>query len=191
MIKSRLYRKVLFTKLNTNWKIRGIAAPGADTTPHDSTIFELLVSSGEMSALVAINKSKFSSLTQNSPQSCEHHSTEEIRIDREVPVQKQKARTDGAVKEEGNMALLDLSTEQALHRADTEKTGEALYDLGILFSTGQGVDMDYVEAHKWFNLAALRGVIEARDWRAEIAREMSMDQIAEAQRQAREWLAGH
>lgn len=89
------------------------------------------------------------------------------------------------------MALLDLSTEQALHRADTEQTGEALYDLGILFSTGQGVDMDYVEAHKWFNLAALRGVIEARDWRAEIAREMSMDQIAEAQRQAREWLAVH
>lgn len=89
------------------------------------------------------------------------------------------------------MALLDLSTEQALERADTEQTGEALYDLGILFSTGQGVEMDYVEAHKWFNLAALRGVIEARDWRAEIAREMSMDQIAEAQRQAREWLAGH
>lgn len=89
------------------------------------------------------------------------------------------------------MALLDLSTEQALERADTEQTGEALYDLGILFSTGQGVDMDYVEAHKWFNLAALRGIIEARDWRAEIAREMSMDQIAEAQRQAREWLSQH
>lgn len=89
------------------------------------------------------------------------------------------------------MALLDLSTEQAIERADTEKTGEALYDLGILFSTGQGVDMDYVEAHKWFNLAALRGVNEARDWRAEIAREMSMDEISEAQRQAREWLSDH
>lgn len=89
------------------------------------------------------------------------------------------------------MALLDLSTEQALERADTEQTGEALYDLGILFSTGQGVDMDYVEAHKWFNLAALRGVNEARDWRAEIAREMSMDEISEAQRQAREWLSQH
>ncbi len=89
------------------------------------------------------------------------------------------------------MALLDLSTEQALERANIEQTGEALYDLGILFSTGQGVEMDYVEAHKWFNLAALRGINAARDWRAEIAREMSMDQIAEAQRQAREWLAEH
>lgn len=89
------------------------------------------------------------------------------------------------------MALLDLSTEKALERADIERSGEALYDLGILYSTGQGVEMDYVEAHKWFNLAALRGVNEARDWRAELAREMSMDQIAEAQRQAREWLATH
>ena len=89
------------------------------------------------------------------------------------------------------MALLDLSMEQAIERADTEQTGEALYDLGILYSTGQGVEMDYIQAHKWFNLAALRGVNEARDWRAEIAREMSMDQIAEAQRQAREWLSTH
>lgn len=89
------------------------------------------------------------------------------------------------------MALLDLSMEEAIERADREKTGEALYDLGILYSTGQGVEMDYIQAHKWFNLAALRGVHEARDWRAEIAREMSMDEIAEAQRQAREWLADH
>ena len=89
------------------------------------------------------------------------------------------------------MALLDISMEEAIVRADTEQTGEALYDLGILYSTGQGVEMDYIEAHKWFNLAALRGVMEAKDWRAEIAREMSMDQIAEAQRQAREWLSTH
>lgn len=89
------------------------------------------------------------------------------------------------------MALLDISMEEAIHRADVEQTGEALYDLGILYSTGQGVEMDYIEAHKWFNLAALRGVNEARDWRAEIAREMSMDEIAEAQRQAREWLSAH
>ena len=89
------------------------------------------------------------------------------------------------------MALLDISMEEAIQRADQEQTGDALYDLGILYSTGQGVEMDYIQAHKWFNLAALRGVVEARDWRAEIAREMSMDQIAEAQRQAREWLSTH
>jgi len=51
------------------------------------------------------------------------------------------------------------------------------------------VGVDYVAAHKWFNLAAMRGVDEAKRWRATMASEMSTAQIAEAQRQAREWLA--
>jgi TPR repeat protein len=66
--------------------------------------------------------------------------------------------------------------------------GEALYNLGLAYSTGQGVSVDYVAAHKWFNLAAMRGVEAARSWRSQLAREMSAGQIAEAQRQAREWL---
>jgi uncharacterized protein len=65
---------------------------------------------------------------------------------------------------------------------------EALYNLGLAYSTGQGVSVDYVAAHKWFNLAAMKGIEEARAWRAQISREMSSPQIAEAQRQAREWL---
>jgi TPR repeat protein len=65
---------------------------------------------------------------------------------------------------------------------------EALYNLGLAYSTGQGVRVDYVAAHKWFNLAAMKGVNEARRWRAQISSEMSSGQIAEAQRQAREWL---
>jgi hypothetical protein len=65
---------------------------------------------------------------------------------------------------------------------------EALYNLGLAYSTGQAVDVDYVAAHKWFNLAALKGVLQARSWREQISVEMSSDQIAEAQRQAREWL---
>ena len=65
---------------------------------------------------------------------------------------------------------------------------EALYNLGLAYSTGQGVDVDYIAAHKWFNLAAMKGVNEARSWRAQLSSEMSPDQIAEAQRQAREWL---
>jgi TPR repeat protein len=65
---------------------------------------------------------------------------------------------------------------------------DALYNLGLAYSTGQGVTVDYVAAHKWFNLAAMKGVNEARGWRAQISEEMSAAQIAEAQRQAREWL---
>ena len=68
---------------------------------------------------------------------------------------------------------------------------DALYDLGLLYSTGQGVSQDYVEAHKWFNLAAIRGVRRAIIDRAELAKDMEKGQISEAQRQAREWLDHH
>jgi TPR repeat protein len=79
-------------------------------------------------------------------------------------------------------ALVQFETEARSGRA------EALYNLGLAYSTGQGVGVDYIAAHKWFNLAAMRGVDEAKSWRAEISREMDSHQIAEAQRQAREWL---
>lgn len=68
---------------------------------------------------------------------------------------------------------------------------EALYNLGLVYSTGQGVKVDLVEAHKWFNLAAMRGSADARDCRASLAQEMRPEEIAEAQRQAREWLRTH
>jgi hypothetical protein len=66
---------------------------------------------------------------------------------------------------------------------------DALFDLGICYSTGTaGVAIDLIEAHKWFNLAAVAGLGEAADARAEIAGNMTMRQIAEAQRQARAWM---
>jgi TPR repeat protein len=86
------------------------------------------------------------------------------------------------------MAVLDVD---ALAQFEREARGgrvDALYNLGLAYSTGETVDVDYVAAHKWFNLAALKGVNEARGWRAQISEEMSAGQIAEAQRQAREWL---
>lgn len=67
---------------------------------------------------------------------------------------------------------------------------DACYDLGVDYSTGaNGVDLDLIEAHKWFNLAASRGGHEgARSCRAEVADEMTAREIAEAQTRARSWL---
>jgi len=66
---------------------------------------------------------------------------------------------------------------------------DALYDLGMAFSSGtDGVDVDLIQAHKWFNLAAVRGHEGAADYRTEIADEMSARGVIEAQRQARAWL---
>lgn len=66
---------------------------------------------------------------------------------------------------------------------------QALYELGVAYSTGSGVPMDLVEAHKWFNLAALNGSEIAQECRADISEDMTAREIAEAQRQARAWLA--
>ena len=64
---------------------------------------------------------------------------------------------------------------------------EALFELGISYSTGS--DVDFVAAHKWFNLAALNGDARGQQCRADLAEEMSAREIAEAQKQARAWLA--
>ena len=67
---------------------------------------------------------------------------------------------------------------------------DALLDLGFAYSTGTcGCEFDLVSAHKWFNLAALGGSQEAQYCRADIATQMSRQEIAEAQRNARTWLA--
>jgi TPR repeat protein len=65
----------------------------------------------------------------------------------------------------------------------------AYYDLGVAFSTGShGVNCDLIEAHKWFNLAAVSGHEEATMCRADVSEEMTAREIAEAQRRARQWL---
>ena len=66
---------------------------------------------------------------------------------------------------------------------------DALYELGVTYSTGRGgIVVDLIEAHKWFNLAALSGDTRSQMCRAEISVEMTAREIAEAQRQARAWL---
>jgi TPR repeat protein len=70
----------------------------------------------------------------------------------------------------------------------------AQYNLGLMYSKGQGVPQDYVRAHMWFNLSASRWPAteaERRDkavkLRDIIASRMTPAQIAEAQKLAREW----
>ncbi len=70
------------------------------------------------------------------------------------------------------------------------QSAEECFELGVAYSCGTGgVSIDLVEAHKWFNLAALKGNAEGQAMRAEIAGEMTAREIAEAQRQARAWIA--
>lgn len=64
---------------------------------------------------------------------------------------------------------------------------DAQYLLGRLYAAGNGVIQDYVEAHKWFNLAASGGHRQAAQARDDIADRMTATQIAEAQRRASGW----
>ena len=68
---------------------------------------------------------------------------------------------------------------------------DALFELGLMYSAGRDVDIDLVVAHKWFNLAALRGNEDAKRYRMELAGEMTRSEISKAQRLARKWLAAH
>ncbi len=69
-------------------------------------------------------------------------------------------------------------------------TGDEMYQRGLDASLGLGADtINLIDAHKWFNLAAMHGSVEARQYRKDLSLEMTTDQIAEAQRRARKYLA--
>jgi TPR repeat protein len=87
------------------------------------------------------------------------------------------------------MARSGVSPAQATVAAGT--SAEMLFHLGMMYCLGREVEQNYVTAHKWLNIAALRGSVEARRCRCEISREMTTHQIAEAQRQARAWIGLH
>jgi TPR repeat protein len=84
------------------------------------------------------------------------------------------------------MAFTDSEIAEAHELVRTQGDSENLYKLGLIYSTGQ--DVDYVQAHMWFNLAASRGSEAAKECRRELADMMSRELVAEAQRRAREWL---
>jgi uncharacterized protein len=80
----------------------------------------------------------------------------------------------------------------AIATADTGLPGnvtpEQLFGLGMMYSTGQSMPLDLVSAHKWFNIAATRGMKDAVRLRNEVAAEMTDREVAMAQRAARDWL---
>lgn len=77
------------------------------------------------------------------------------------------------------LRLCELAAEQG--------HGRAMFMLGRLYHTGHGMPQDVVRAHMWYNLATANGHDESKKWRDRLAEEMNANQIAEAQRLAREW----
>jgi uncharacterized protein len=86
------------------------------------------------------------------------------------------------------MARFEILDSNMAPLGEGPASGDMLFELGMMYSVGRDVAIDLVSAHKWFNLAAVKGNTEAIRLRREIANQMSDAEIAAAQRAARDWL---
>ncbi len=86
------------------------------------------------------------------------------------------------------MAYADIQLDAPETGLAKDCAADELYRLGLIYATGTGVPVDFLAAHKWFNLAASRGSDEAKVQRAEMADMLTAPEIVKAQRMAREWL---
>lgn len=68
---------------------------------------------------------------------------------------------------------------------------DILFERGLYWASGRSGLVDLVAAHKWFNLAALKGRTDAIELRREVAEQMSDEEVARAQREARAWIGTH
>ena len=88
------------------------------------------------------------------------------------------------------MARFEILDGNAAPLGEGPAAADMLFELGMMYSVGRDVPVDLISAHKWFNLAAMKGNVEAVRLRREIAEQMSDVEIASAQRAARAWLQG-
>ncbi len=68
---------------------------------------------------------------------------------------------------------------------------DVLFERGLYWESGRSGVVNLVAAHKWFNLAAVKGRSDAIQMRREVAELMSEVEIATAQREARDWMSTH
>jgi TPR repeat protein len=88
------------------------------------------------------------------------------------------------------MLQIHIDAETAIP-VEANANPDVLFDLGMIYSSGRAGMVDLIAAHKWFNLAAVKGRVDAIALRREIAELMSEAEIAQAQREARAWMTAH
>lgn len=74
---------------------------------------------------------------------------------------------------------------------DATAIPDVLFERGLYWSSGRSGVVNLIAAHKWFNLAAVKGRVDAIAMRREVAEQMSEAEIAAAQREARAWMTAH
>ncbi|MBX4911756.1 MULTISPECIES: sel1 repeat family protein [Rhizobium] len=84
-----------------------------------------------------------------------------------------------------------------MHNAETATMGgdnnsaDVFCEMGLMYATGRGCAVDLIAAHKWLNIAAIKGNDRAAELRADVAAAMNKMQLVEALRAAREWMTVH
>lgn len=81
--------------------------------------------------------------------------------------------------------------EQGFGTIGASAQADILFELGMMYATGRDCEADLVAAHKWFNIAAIKGSPRAAALRSELSASMSKPEIARALREAREWMTMH
>jgi len=64
-------------------------------------------------------------------------------------------------------------------------------NLGFMYKYSSGVPQDYVSAHMWLNIASVNGGEASGEWRDEIAANMTVEEVEEAQTRAEVCLASN
>ncbi|WP_313196564.1 sel1 repeat family protein [Shinella zoogloeoides] len=89
------------------------------------------------------------------------------------------------------MARFDFQTIETAATMGGENRAEIFCDMGLMYATSRGCDIDLVQAHKWLNIAAIKGCDRAAELRADLAATMTKSDLVEALRAAREWMTVH
>ncbi|KQQ58656.1 MULTISPECIES: sel1 repeat family protein [Rhizobium/Agrobacterium group] len=75
--------------------------------------------------------------------------------------------------------------------AGGQSRADVFCNLGLIYATGRGCPVDLIAAHKWLNIAAIKGSERAASLRADLARNMTKADLATALRAARDWMTAH
>jgi TPR repeat protein len=78
---------------------------------------------------------------------------------------------------------LTLAAEQGVAPAQS--------NLGVMYGQGLGVPQDYAKAYMWINLAAAQGDEDVVEFRDELNKSLTPEQVTEGQRLARQCLAAN
>ncbi len=88
------------------------------------------------------------------------------------------------------MARIDILDQQVATMGGSVEA-DIFCEMGLMYAAGRDCPLDFVAAHKWLNIAAIKGSTRAAELRADLAESMSKADLAEALRAAREWMTLH